>query len=143
MKIAYIGAGGAIAAALITGAVMIFSSPTPAPPTSNTKVIVRVAPSAAPPSAPATRTLQAPVTNLASGQCAYVFSEPKLLDEDRLGCVYENTTVYIYCTVESQTVVNSTVWDEIYFRTAWGTTGYVPDYYVNTGTTNAAMPSCV
>lgn len=146
LKAAYITAGATVAVAAITGAFALFShrgdnsSP---PSTGNTKVIIKVAPAASPPAPPAAQPVTAPVYNLVPGRCAYVFSEPKLLDEDRLGCVTAQTTVYIYCTVESDTVGNSTVWDEIYYKTNWGTTGYIPDYYVYTGTSNAVKPSCV
>jgi hypothetical protein len=86
---------------------------------------------------------EAQVFNLPSGQCAFVFSEPEVLYQDRLGCIYTGASVAIYCTVESQSVGNSTVWDEIYYPTDWGKTGYIPDYYVYTGTNNAVMASCV
>jgi hypothetical protein len=92
---------------------------------------------------PAIKTFGASVFHLLAGQCAYVYSEPQTLQDDTLGCVYTATPVAIYCTVESQQVGDSTVWDEIYYRTSWGTTGFIPDYYVNTGTNNAVMPSCV
>jgi hypothetical protein len=146
VKIAYISMVGVIVAALISGLFLYLAnrnSGKSSTPTSNNKVIVNVAPSVAPPPTPSFRPFQAPVFNLAVGRCAYVFSEPQLLSEDRLGCVDANTTVSIYCTVESTQVGNTTVWDEIYYRTDWGTTAYIPDYYVDTGTNNAVMSSCV
>jgi len=147
VKIAYIGAIGVIVAALISGLFLYFSqgdSKDKQPPaTSNSKVTVNVRPAVTPPAVPAIRTFSASVFRLLAGQCAYVYSEPQTLQDDRLGCVYTATPVSIYCTVESQQVGDSTVWDEIYYRTSWGTTGFIPDYYVNTGTNNAVMPSCV
>jgi hypothetical protein len=52
------------------------------------------------------------------------------------------TTVYIYCTAEAQQVGSSSVWDLIAYKTSWGNGGYIPDYYVYTGTNNAVEPSC-
>lgn len=146
-KAAYIGLVGVIGAALISGVFLYLSQHNSkskaSTATSSSRVTVDVAPVAAPPTPPVIRTFKAPVYNLPNGQCAFVFSQPKTLQDDRLGCIYAATSVYIYCTVESQSVGNSTVWDEIYYRTSWGTTGYIPDYYVYTGTNNAVMPSCV
>lgn len=146
VKIAYISMVGVIVAALISGLFLYLSNrghSQPSTATSNNKVIVNISPSVAPPPTPSFKPFGAPVFDLPLGRCAFVFSEPQLLSEDRLGCVDANTYVYIYCTVESTQVGNSTVWDEIYYRTAWGTTGYIPDYYVDTGTNNAVMSSCV
>jgi len=146
-KVAYIGMVGVIAAALITGVSLYLTQHNDkgkaSTATSSSNVIVNVAPATAPPAPPTIKPFEASVYNLPYGQCAYVFSEPEVLQDDRLGCINATTSVYIYCTVESQTVGNSTVWDEIYYRTGWGTTGYIPDYYVYTGTNNAVMPSCV
>jgi hypothetical protein len=147
IKVAYIGLAGVIAAALISGVALYLTQHNDkskaSTATSSSRVTVNVAPAAAPPAPPALKTFEAPVFNLSNGQCAFVFSEPEVLQEDRLGCVYTNAPVYIYCTVESQSVGNSAVWDEIYYRTSWGTTGYIPDSYVYTGSNNAVMPSCV
>jgi len=147
LKVAYIGMTGVIVAALISGMFLYFSQDDhkskPPIATSNSKVIINAPPAISPPAQPALTTFEASVFNLLYGQCAFVFSEPKLLQDDRLGCIYATTSVEIYCTVESQWVADSTVWDEIYYRTDWGTTGYIPDYYVNTGSQNAVMPSCV
>ena len=146
-KVAYIGLAGVIGAALISGGVVLLTQHNDkseaSTVTSSSRVIVNVAPAAPPPTPPAIKTFEAPVYDLSSGQCAFVFSEPEVLQQDRLGCIYATTSVYIYCTVESQSVGNSAVWDEIYYRTSWGTTGYIPDYYVYTGSNNAVMPSCV
>jgi|SRR5579859_517649 len=148
-KIAYISAAGVVIAALVTGLFLLLSgrdSKTPSAPAavSNAKVIISVPPAIPPPAAPAASPFVALVgAALQPGNCAYVFSEPKLFTEDRLGCVDIGIRVAIYCTVESTMVYNSTVWDEIYYRTDWGTTGYIPDAYVYTGTNNAVMPSCV
>jgi hypothetical protein len=146
-KVAYIGLVGVIGAALISGVSLYLSQHNDkskaSTATSSSRVTVNVAPAAAPPNPPALKPFVAPVYNLPNGQCAFVFSEPEVLQEDRLGCVYAAKSIYIYCTVESQSVGNSPVWDEIYYRTSWGLTGYIPDYYVYTGTNNAVMPSCV
>jgi hypothetical protein len=147
VKIAYIGAIGVIVAALISGLFLYFSqgdSKDKQPSaTSSSKVTVNVSPAVTPPAAPALKEFSASVFRLPAGQCAYVFSQPQVLQDDKLGCVSAATLVEIYCTVESQQVGDSTVWDEIYYRTSWGTTGFIPDYYVYTGTNNAVMPSCV
>ena len=147
VKIAYIGAIGVVVAALISGLFLYLSQgdskDKPVAATSNSEVTVNVPPAVTPPAVPALKTFSASVFHLATGQCAYVFSEPQVLQDDKLGCVNPATPVSIYCTVESQLVGGSTVWDEIYYRTSWGTTGFIPDYYVYTGTNNAVMPSCV
>jgi hypothetical protein len=147
VKIAYIGAIGVILAALISGLFLYFSQDggkdKPPATATNSKVTVNVRPAVTPPVTPTLKTFSASVFRLPTGQCAYVFSEPQVLQDDRLGCVNTATLVAIYCTVESQQVGDSTVWDEIYYRTSWGTTGFIPDYYVYTGTNNAVMPSCV
>jgi hypothetical protein len=146
-KVAYIGLAGVVAAALITGVSLYLSNHNDnskaSAATSSSRVIVNVAPASAPPTTPAVAPFEASIGNLPLGQCAFVFSQPQALQEDRLGCVYLTTSVRIYCTVESQMVGGSTVWDEIYYRTDWGTAGYIPDYYVITGSQNAVMPSCV
>ena len=144
-KVAYIGLVGVIAAAVITGVSLYLSNhngkSNAVTATNNT--VVNVAPASTPPTKPSFEPFEASVSNLPAGQCAFVFSEPGILQEDELGCINAATTVYIYCTVESQMVGGSTVWDEIYYRTDWGTTGYIPDAYVYTGSNNAVMPSCV
>jgi hypothetical protein len=146
-RVAYIGLAGVIGAALITGVSLYLSqhndTSKASTATSNSRVTVNVAPASTPPAPPTFKPFVASVGNLSPGLCAFVFSEPEVLQEDRLGCIYGTTSVYIYCTVESQSVGNSTVWDEIYYRTNWGTAGYIPDYYVITGSQNAVMPSCV
>ena len=144
-KVAYIGLAGVVGAAIITGVFLLLSQHNgkSSAPTATSNTVVNVAPASAPPTAPALQPFRASVWNLPAGQCALVFSEPEALQEDRLGCVNATTFVAIYCTVESQSVGGSTVWDEIYYRTSWGTTGYIPDYYVYTGTNNAVMGSCV
>jgi hypothetical protein len=145
VRIAYISAAGVIVAAIISGIFLVLSrgGGTPVSPiTSNNKVVVNVSPPVAPPTTPAFRPFTAYVS-IPAGDCAYVFSEPRLLQQDILGCINPNTTVEIYCTAESATVNNSSVWDLIYYRTSWGVAGYIPDAYVYTGTNNAVMPSCV
>ena len=146
VKVAYIGLVGVIGAAIISGIFVYLSRGSGgggSSATNSNTVTVNVAPSDPAPTTPAFRPFTASVFNLQLGGCAYVFSEPEVLSEDRLGCVSAGTTVGIYCTVESQQVGNSSVWDEIYYRTSWGLAGYIPDYYVDTGTNNAVMPSCV
>ena len=147
VKIAYIGAIGVIVAALISGLFLYFSqgdSKDKQPPaTSNSKVTVNVRPAVTPPAVPAFQPFSASVFHLLAGQCAYVYSVPQSLQDDTLGCVYTATPVSIYCTVESQQVGDSMVWDEIYYKTSWGPTGFIPDYYVNTGPRTAVLPSCV
>jgi hypothetical protein len=144
LKVAYIGMTGVVVAALISGVFLYFSQNGPKnEPTGNNRVTINVAPAVAPPAQPALKTFDAPVFHLPLGRCAIVFSEPKVLQEDREGCIDAQVSVEIYCTAESQSVGGSTVWDEIYYATDWGTTGYIPDYYVYTGTDNAVMPSCV
>ena len=147
VKIAYIGAIGVTVAALISGLFLYLSQSggedKQPPTTSSGKVTVNVRPAVAPPVVPTFKPFSASVFNLLAGQCAYVYAKPQILQDDTLGCVYTATQVSIYCTVESQQVGNSTVWDEIYYKTSWGTIGFIPDYYVNTGTNNAVMPSCV
>lgn len=145
VKIAWISAGGVVVAALLSllGVYLTRSSPAPTATSIGNKVIVNVSPAAAPPTQPAFTPATAPVGNLPYGKCAYVFSEPQLLEQDILGCVDSGTEVSIYCTVESTSVYGDSVWDLIGYRTAWGLTGYIPDYYVITGTNNAVMSSCV
>lgn len=146
-KIAWITTAGVIGAALISAVAVYLTRPGPAPApmgTSNSNnVIVNVSPAAAPPTQPAFTPARAPVGNVPAGQCAYVFSEPLVLQQDVLGCVDPGTELSIYCTVESTSVNGDSVWDEIYYRTTWGVAGYIPDTYVITGTDNAIMPSCV
>ena len=144
VKIAYIGAIGVIVAALISGLFLYFAQDggkdKQPPATSNSKVTVNVRPAVTPPAVQALKTFSASVFHLPTGQCAYVFSEPQVLQDDKLGCVNATTLVAIYCTVESQQVGGSTVWDEIYYRTSWGTTGFIPDYYVYTHQRGNAVP---
>jgi hypothetical protein len=142
---------GVIVAALISGVFLLLAHGSgngkQSAPTSNSKVNINIPPTPAlrPSATPSTKAFSARTANLQTGQCAYVFAEPRLLGDAKLGCVNAGTTVEIYCTVESQPVGTSqdTVWDVIYYRTDWGTIGYIPDYYVNTGTNNAVRPSCV
>jgi hypothetical protein len=143
VKVAWISAGGVVVAALLSVLGVYLTRSSPASPTTIGNVIVNNPPSASPPTQPTFTPATAPVGNLPSGQCANVFSEPLLLQQDILGCVDSGTEVSIYCTAESTSVGGDSVWDLIGYRTAWGVTGYIPDYYVQTGTDNAVMSSCV
>jgi hypothetical protein len=145
VKVAWITSGGVVAAAALSllGLYLTRSSPAPAAANNSSKVIVNVAPAVAPAPKPTFTPAQALVGNLPSGDCAEVFSEPLILQQDIEGCVDPGINVYIFCTVESTTVSGDSVWDLIYYPTAWGRTGYVADYYVMTGTDNAVMSSCV
>jgi hypothetical protein len=71
-----------------------------------------------------------------------VYSEPYLESQDLIGTACTGVYVSVYCTAESVQVGGSSVWDLIYFKTNWGLSGYIPDYYVDTGTNNAVEPSC-
>jgi hypothetical protein len=119
VKIAWISAGGVVVAALLSlvGVYLTRSSPAPTATSNGNKVIVNVSPAAAPPTQPAFTPATAPVGNLPFGKCAYVFSEPQLLEQDILGCVDSGTEVSIYCTVESTLVYGDSVWDLIGYRT--------------------------
>lgn len=145
VKVAWITTAGVIVAALLSllGVYLTRSSPAPTTTSNSNNVIVNAAPAAAPPTQPTFTPATAPVGNLPSGQCAYVFSEPQILQQDILGCVDSGADVSIYCTVESTSVGGDSVWDLIYYKTSWGVTAYIPDYYVLTGTNNAVMSSCV
>ncbi len=145
VKVAWITTAGVIVAAVLSLVGVYLTRSSPATPATNNRndVIVNITPAAPPPTKPAFTPAMAPVGNLPSGQCARVFSEPQLLQQDILGCVDSGIEVSIYCTVESTSVNGDSVWDLIYYRTSWGVTGYIPDYYVITGTNNAVMSSCV
>jgi hypothetical protein len=145
VKVAWITTAGVIVAALLTlvGVYLTRSSPAPTPTSNRNDVIVNVSPAAAPATKPAFTPATAPVGNLPSGRCADVFSEPQILQQDILGCIDSGVDVSIYCTVESTSVDGDSVWDLIYYHTSWGVTGYIPDYYVITGSDNAVMSSCV
>ncbi|MGD0064678.1 MAG: hypothetical protein ABSB76_14690 [Streptosporangiaceae bacterium] len=142
-KIAWIGAAAVVVAALVSGLFLYFSQGSAkASATSDNNVVVNMPPAATPPATPTFQPFQATVYNLPAGQCANVYSEPYLLSQDFIGILCTGTTVYIYCTAEAQQVGSSSVWDLIAYKTSWGNGGYIPDYYVYTGTNNAVEPSC-
>jgi hypothetical protein len=146
VKIAYISAAGVVAAALISGLFLYLSQGNSKDQkttvSGGSAVVFNIPPAANPPAPPTFQPFRGAAFNLPSGQCAYVFSEPYVLSQDIIGSVCDGTTVYIYCTVETVQVGNSSIWDFIYYKTNWGTGGYIPDYYVYTGTNNAVEASC-
>jgi len=146
IKIAYISAGGVVLAAVISAIAVLHSQSSnknqPTTAVNNGDVVVNVAPATAPPTTPSLHPFQAQVWNLPAGQCANVYSEPYLESQDMIGTACTGVDVSVYCTAESVQVGGSSVWDLIYFKTSWGLSGYIPDYYVYTGTNNAVEPSC-
>jgi hypothetical protein len=146
VRVAYIGAIGVVVAALISGLSLYLSQSgnknSQTTTMSNNHVVVNVHPAVTPPTTPAFQPFRGAIFHLPAGQCADVFSEPYILQQDVIGTVCTGVTVSIYCTVETTQVGDSSVWDLVYYKTNWGLGGYVPDYYVNTGTRNAVESSC-
>ena len=146
VKIAYITAAGVVAAALISGLFLYLSQGNSKDQKTTVSggdaVVFNIPPASSPSPLPTFQPFRGAVFNLAAGQCAYVFSEPYALSQDIIGSVCDGTIVSIYCTVETVPVGGNSIWDLIYFKTSWGTGGYIPDYYVDTGTNNAVESSC-
>ncbi len=146
VKITYISTAGVVLAAVITGLSLYLSQGNnksqPTTSANNSRVVVNVAPATAPPTTPSFRPYQGQVYDLPVGQCANVYSEPYVVSQDMIGTACPGANVSIYCTAETVEVGDSSVWDLIYFKTSWGSVGYIPDYYVYTGTNNAVEPSC-
>jgi hypothetical protein len=147
VKVAYITAAGVIVAALISGLGLYLTrgdskSSSQTTTMSNNHVVINEPPPVTPPPPPRFQPFHGTVTNLPLGQCADVFSEPYVMQQDVIGTLCTGAPADIYCTVETTPVGGSSVWDLIYFKTNWGTGGYIPDYYVNTGSYNAVEPSC-
>src|SRR5258708_31822444 len=104
VKVAYIGAIGVVVAALISGLSLYLSQGSnksqQMTTMSNNRVIVNVHPAVAPPPTPTFQPFRGAVFHLPLGQCADIFSEPYILQQDVIGTLCTGVTAYIYCTVE-------------------------------------------
>jgi hypothetical protein len=101
----------------------------------NSSAAVACATAPAPPAALPTGTIRiSPCLNLRSGPNG---------STTLIGCIPEDTVISIECTAQGDAVTGpwdtTTIWDR---TTYGGTTGYVSDAYVYTGTNSAVAPAC-
>jgi hypothetical protein len=153
VRVALIGAGGVIVAAIIAAVATVASGGggngnSSSKSVSSSKITITVAPQASPTPTPSVQPFRGTINDLATGHCAYVFATPHVVEANREGCEYDGQTVEIYCTDNGDNVnasdvnMHGNLWDLIYYPTSWGSTAWIPDVYVYTGQNTAVRGAC-